>query len=821
MSNLKTTPDEALRERQIALELEAIEMGVKRYNDALDAGGHADSLPGRALTKKVIDPMVLVIESFIERAGAGKAGRKHVALQYVTKVEPEVAALLTARIAIDGAADTRAAQSVALSIASAIQDHLNITRLAKEKPGLFAKVTEQLKTSTSARHRSGVFDRVVAKYGTKEVSWDQREKLLLGMKLLELFIEATGVVRLVRVTTSGAHTPVEVHFGEEWAAELTRSHEQCALLSPVHLPMVHPPRDWVHPYAGGYLTEVLRPRLVRTRSREYLDELGSLDLSRVMAAINNIQSTPWQINRKVYDVMKTLFDANQRFGSMPAMENDELPLRPEGIPEDAKIADLSLDQQEAMKEWKREAAKVHEANAAAESGRVALGKKLYVAERFKDEGAIYFPHYLDFRGRVYPFASYLNPQGDDLAKGLLQFAEGKPLGATGGYWLAVHIANLFGVDKVPFDERVQWVMDNEEAILDSALDPLDGQRFWNTADDGNNAFGALAACFDWLGFKVNGEAHVSHLPIAMDGSCSGLQHFSALLRDEVGGAAVNLVPQERPADVYTAVSKRAQVLSDASGSEYATTWEGKFCRKVAKQPTMTLCYSATKRGMVRMIEKALGDLDGTGRYLNGDTENYHAANYAAGVIWDALGETVVKAREAMDWLQAVSKVLAKANLPIRWTTPMGLPVMQAYRKEKGEVVEAIVEGRVMKLTLSVDTQEICPRRNSAAIAPNYIHSMDGAHLMATAELSRLNGITSLAVIHDSFGTHACDTDVLHAVIREAFVRQYTPNQLQRFRDEIAEQLEAVNPELLAEIPELPTLGALDLDAVRDSDFLFA
>lgn len=792
-------------------------LGVDRYHEQRDA--EADTLPGRRLLKKAIDPTALLIEAFIERAGSGKAGGKHSALPYITKVAPEQAAYLTARCAINGAAGQKTAQHVSLNIANAIADHLNIVRLSKEKPGLYHKVAEQLKTSTSARHRTAVYHTVVARYGTKEVSWCDREKLLLGMKLLELFIDATSIVKLVRMTKGAKDTPIEVHFEDEWLVELTKAHDQCALLSPIHLPMIHAPRDWRHPYAGGYLTEALRPRLVRTRSREYLDELGSLDLSSVMGAVNLIQSTPWRINARIYDVVKQLWDTETNAGGLPSLRPLDMPIRPAGIPEEAKIADLPLDQQEAMKAWKIKAAKRHEDEASRQSAVAQVGQKLYVAGRMVGEEAIYFPHYLDFRGRVYPFANYLNPQGDDIAKGMLQFAQGKPLGASGGYWLAVHIANLFGVDKVPFDDRVEWVMTNEEKILDSAIDPIDGEGFWQDAD---SPFCALAACMEWAGFKVNGEAHVSHLPIAMDGSCSGLQHFSALLRDEVGGAAVNLVPAERPADIYTAVSKRAQALSDASESGYRSTWEGKFCRSVAKQPTMTLCYSATKRGMHKQVESALKKLDATeGRYLNGTEDNYHAAKFAAETIWNALGETVVAARSAMDWLQETSKVLSKANLPVRWTTPMGLPVMQAYREGGPDQINVFVDGVRTRLKLVVETDKIDSRRQASGIAPNYVHSLDSSHLMRTAVLARLNGIDALAVIHDSFGAHACDTDVLHAVIREAFVEQYTPDVLARFKDEVVEQLEQAAPELVEEIPALPGFGSLDLSAVRESDYLFA
>jgi hypothetical protein len=40
----------------------------------------------------------------------------------------------------------------------------------------------------------------------------------------------------------------------------------------------------------------------------------------------------------------------------------------------------------------------------------------------------------------------------------------------------------------------------------------------------------------------------------MDGSCNGLQHFSALFRDEMGGRSVNLTNNDTPRDVYAEVS---------------------------------------------------------------------------------------------------------------------------------------------------------------------------------------------------------------------------------------------------------------------------
>src|SRR3546814_16441857 len=68
---------------------------------------------------------------------------------------------------------------------------------------------------------------------------------------------------------------------------------------------------------------------------------------------------------------------------------------------------------------------------------------------------------------------------------------------------------------------------------------------------------------DWSSDVCSSDL-VSRIPVALDGSCSGLQHFSAMLRDEEGGAAVNLLPAERPQDVYKRVAVRAQEMADAT-----------------------------------------------------------------------------------------------------------------------------------------------------------------------------------------------------------------------------------------------------------------
>lgn len=325
-------------------------------------------------------------------------------------------------------------------------------------------------------------------------------------------------------------------------------------------------------------------------------------------------------------------------------------------------------------------------------------------------------------------------------------------------------------------------------VADAVIDNLEMKAFKEMNKDGYKGYCALAACFEWQGYIEQGEGFVSHLPIALDGSCSGLQHFSAMLRDPIGGAAVNLTRSEKPQDVYTQVAKKAQEMADASAEEYARKWPqlvGKksrvgedevdldglrhawannlVSRTIAKRPTMTYCYSATRFGMQKMILQTLNELDkerekkGQEPYLGG-VENYHAASWLSYAMWEAISEVVVAASTAMEWLRDVAKVAADGDLPIWWTSPIGLPILQEYKTVTGTRVKAHWAGQRVDLVINAETDGLDKRAQSNGIAPNFVHSLDASHLMAVALRAKEKGIRSLAVIHDSFGTHAANTD---------------------------------------------------------------
>lgn len=822
-SNGNTSEHTSAETREAMIEADAYYLGERRYFQQDDL---TELPPGKRLIVEHLPKLAQGIVEFVESEFTGRAGRKHTAVPYLVQIDPSEAAWLTlscavhyiAKMVIRAGGPPPRLQGLAEAVADSVEQHMNLKRLAKESGGLYRKVAEQVAKSTSERHRKGVWDHVARKYLEAPLVWEKREKFLVGSKLLELAEEHTGLVEIIRMERrNGRDTTLAVTLRDDAVDWIVEAERECSMLRPAYMPMVVAPRPWTDMNSGGYLLSRLRARLMIGGNAKRTEVLRA-DLSTVIDAVNTVQATAWQINGAVLDVLDALVHSGGGTAGLPATGDLPIPPRPLNIPSDVPVSALPDDLRETLNTWRRAASQAHTENGLLKAKRIELGRLRYLARRFRDEPAIYFPHRIDFRGRVYPMPEGLHPQGGDMVKGLLRFAEGKPLGDDGAFWLAVHIANLFGRDKMPFEDRVAWVQAHEDKLLAAALGPLDQEgAFWMEAE---NPWCALAACFEWAGYKVAGNAFVSHLPIAMDGSCSGLQHFSALLRDEVGGAAVNLVPADKPADIYTAVARRAQVLSDASDSGMAAAWAGKVTRKVAKQPTMTLCYAATRFGIIGQVKGALRGLneEAGGRYLCGDVELDAAAAYMADTLMTAMGDVVVAARRAMDWLQSAATLAARAGKEIRWTSPLGLPVVQAYTDPVGERVTVFWRGQRMTITAAQDGSVLNPRRQAAGVCPNFVHSLDAAHLMSSVLLARENGLASFAVIHDSFGVHAADTSLMHAVLREAFAQQYRVNWLESLREELAEQ---IGPVLAEQLPTLPAIGSLDVEAIRDADYCFA
>lgn len=317
----------------------------------------------------------------------------------------------------------------------------------------------------------------------------------------------------------------------------------------------------------------------------------------------------------------------------------------------------------------------------------------------------------------------------------------------------------------------------------------------------------------------------------MDGSCNGLQNFSAMLRDEVGGKATNLVPSFLPNDIYGNVAEVTTLLLQRAGTrsvpeadeddvetqkiarkaelanKHLAMWlKHGITRGLVKRSVMTLPYGSTRFSCADFI---VGDYLKAGKAPEFSREEYaSAAQFLSFFVWEAIGEVVVKSAEAMQWLQKNTKQMLSQSGEISWIAPSGFPVIQHYQEQDLHRINTKMCGNT-KIRVNTDNEDkpsVNDHKNG--IAPNFIHSHDAAHMTLVINAAAAEGL-ALAMIHDDFGTHARHAASLYRIIREQFVAMY----------------EGCDPlaELAAryDLPTPPEHGVLDLRQVLNSPYFFS
>lgn len=796
-------------ETQLRLEEEMVDGGVRKYlasvENAEEDGRASETGYARTLMKRSIAEISTYIAAAIEGAKEAGVGAKFFRL--IQRIEPEVAAFITLQAMFDGVVMRAPVTGIGKLIGKRLDDELRFRDFREEKEGLYDSLQNlfQQRGTQSYRHKHRVLVHKMGEEGMDTIGWTAEEHLQVGTRLMDIVCTAGGLFEKIIITSGKGKTTAHIDLTPDTKEWVSKHNDFLAHMFPSTAPCVIPPRPWTSLTDGGYYSGRMASRIQLVKgSRNFLSkEVKENDFSYVMNAVNHVQNTAWEVNKEVLDIARQAWNSNLRIG-MPATEPLSIPPCP--LAEGEEPANLPQWRQDEFKAWKRSAAYIHSEERKRISKVIRVAHSLNIAEKYSQYPRLFFVYQCDFRGRIYAKSNGLSPQDTDVGKGLLRFAEGKPLGSTGAYWLKVHIANKYGFDKAPYDERVAWVDDRDAVLLDIARDPIGNAHQWETADC---PYQFLAAVLEYAQYRVLGDSFVSKLPVSLDGSCNGLQNFSAMLRDHVGGAATNLLPADKPADIYTAVGNRLRERLSVHPSPLAAQWlTVGIPRDLVKRPVMTLPYGATITSFREHIMLMLATLQNPWD----QDSRWHAVTFLASELWEAIGEVVIAAMGAMKWLQKACRVACKKNQPIRWRTPLGFMVEQVDWKLETHRVKTQLMGQIT-LVHTRDSDQIDTSRMCNGIAPNFVHSMDACHMMATVILAAQQGINAFAMIHDDYGTHACDTEKLHVCIREAFIWMYTHDVLADFRTSVMDQTGFV-------LPLLPKTGQLNLEDVRQAKYFF-
>lgn len=139
-------------------------------------------------------------------------------------------------------------------------------------------------------------------------------------------------------------------------------------------------------------------------------------------------------------------------------------------------------------------------------------------------------------------------------------------------YLAIDIANHFGLDKLNYEDRIDWVKTN--------IDDL--EQFTSTADEPLLYAKAVHAFR-----QVQQGLPVGHA-VAFDAACSGLQIMSVLMRCKSGCYLTGLIDPNKRIDAYSMITDAMNEELSKQGKQVSVS------RKDAKKAIMTSLYGSLK-----------------------------------------------------------------------------------------------------------------------------------------------------------------------------------------------------------------------------------
>lgn len=601
---------------------------------------------------------------------------------------------------------------------------------------------------------------------------------------------------------------VVISFSDDILKELHKRHQDViGTAAMLYRPMIVPPVPHTVDTSGGNLLAFVRKPVVQKFKDIMWDEMvkqkGSTPSQTVIDGLNGLMHTEWAINARVLEVMENLFKNNTQLANLPAYDfsafefGEEYPT--EGTKEEqAKWCGRKEEQWSAW--YKSQTAR----------GRMLV--RLKVAKDLIQHKFFYHIFTCDFRGRANAACDLLSPQSGDFDRGLIMFAEPRKQTPTGKYWLQVHVANLFDQDKIPFNDRVKWVQENMPMLQRINDDPYTNREWISSKKKKNPSFQRLAAIFDLC--RTDG---LTQVPVQMDGSCNGVQHWAALTRDPYLAKKVNLIKTDKPQDLYQFVAdmmtdKMALLCDEDSdkgrwSKRFLEHWGGEIDRSVVKRAVMTDPYGVTFYG-IRRYCKTEGHLDWVGK-----EESAGAVMELALFIDEALKGTLVEANKGKAWLKQVADMASEMGKNVEWTTPCGFKVVHQY-------YEILTRRSVAKLFDMKELHFGAPDKETIdggsvnlAISPNYVHSLDASHMWSTVKRMLDCGITNFSMIHDSYGCPAPDVNMMRAFTNEEFHAMHESNLLAKMKEEVEGMLKI-------ELPPTPETGSYNIADVLEAEYFF-
>ena len=401
------------KEREIYWEAAAIDRGKDRYRAAFNTVKYSrdgtvkhesselgDVPPGQIILKEMMIHAVPHFQSAIEEAkqeiASGRKGKHKEWWWLIGWLSAEEIALVTARTILTEKASGqsyqgRAATGLNLRIGQAVKEQIEFNKwkkkskiLAAEDGGvdfaawLIKEVGGTINRRTWARWKSKM-DQI------ENEDWPTDTRVHIGAKLLDLMVRNGGGWFEDRMIYKSGKTERRIFLSESAQAAITDINAQLEVNRPYMVPMRMQPNPWEHSYndegrltgfTGGY--EIIQHKIMRSGMYKHTAAHPEALSDQFLDAINTVQSTEWQVNDFILDIILEVRADGGDLGGMPPIED----IQP---PEKLSDEQWQLMDQVERSEWKLKISVIHEDNAKMQSKRESLIRKLDMARSLRGE----------------------------------------------------------------------------------------------------------------------------------------------------------------------------------------------------------------------------------------------------------------------------------------------------------------------------------------------------------------------------------------------------------------------------------------------------
>ena len=814
-------PNKTYYELQRDMEIQASPIGVQRYVQELQDVNHPSIVVG-----EMVDDLALVPQSASLNSG----------LDLFQPLTSETLADIGLRVILTSFLTLQHTTSLKTSSTP-------YTQLIRKVGAKLSSVYDILQVSTHGTEILSVYLEPEVKEQINAVAVAVVSSFVIHLEEFEVESRSSTVPEHNHITRMLTVTRSEV------IDELLRTYDR---FTSIHRPLLCKPRDWTTTVDGGYLTPsmaLFSPYVKKKTARTCINQYSEFNIDSTLKTSNKLQSVAYRVHEDVYAAVYAMMLGGIEIPFMPHTVT-----RKEGfyddldVPEEYK-GELPKNATPELISARGEFwADFFDARKSVNSvrGKELLGSTLMDLLYQYAGNDLYYVWNVDYRGRQYPAHTTLSPMGSKVARGLLRFAKTKPVGNhEGAAYLARHIANAAGHDKLPIDVRTMWTYINSDLLLSIAADPVGMREEWMHKDEPTEF---LQGCFEWAGYTEQGYAFESSIKGAVDFATSGLGILASLTGDAASGKLTNLTDDDLQ-DIYSDIlTKGMNTLHtrhltgelDAEATA-GVTWlsdnrpEVFKSRLLAKRAVMITPYDGK---FISQFEEVKMLLRKWGIKSDMPTELFSPTVAAISkAIWESIPEEIPGAIRALQWMKSlVSDIVYsdKDMLPaydkdgrptgkvklqpkrrmFMWTNPQGFPVFSDFRKQQSiQATGTDYKGNTVYSEFYISTPIADVAKFKSSISANYIHSQDSSVLSKIVNSCDFE----MSCIHDSFACHVSDGPAMEEAIRESYIENFANGEgvLQKLKSELLE----CAPEGFTHEMSVPWIGDLDLQGVRNAKYL--